>query len=116
MTGEFFLGVAIILTLAAVILVGWLAFQNVKLAESTQETNRAMLELVVKQSALIAAADAMTYQAIRVMDQPGSYDEGSNTPEVEESTDELGYERDLAADIGFVGDPFVGGDIFDQKF
>lgn len=116
MTGiEFLVWAAVVAVLALVIFAGWLGYMNVKLALAAHETNRLSLELIDKQAAIIASSDALTYQAIRAMDHLASYDDGSTGEDLEESPDGLGEYRDPAEAVGFVGDPFVGGTVFNSR-
>ena len=138
MIGELvFLVVLVVLAL----LVMWLSWQQVKAARtaaeiahadadqaraaqaaliaSTQDAQLALvaavqeplLELVNRQAALIAADDALAYQALRAMDVTGSYDDGSTAPDTEENADGFGADRD-AEEAGQGGDPFMAGNIF----
>ena len=141
MIGELvFLVVLVVLAL----LVAWLSWQQVKAAREAAESAHAdadrarmmqveiiaasqsaqlalvaavqdpLLELVNRQAALIAADDALAYQALRAMDVAGSYDDGSTAPDTEENADGFGADRD-AEEAGQGGDPFMAGDIFDAN-
>lgn len=138
MIGELvFLVVLVVLAL----LVVWLSWQQVKAARTAAEIAHAdadqaravqaaliastqgaqlalvaavqepLLELVNRQAALIAADDALAYQALRAMDVAGSYDDDSTAPDTEENADGFGADRD-AEEAGQGGDPFMAGNIF----
>lgn len=111
MNGDTVVLIGALLMFGALALAGWLGFQNIALTREAQETNRKALEVIEKQNALIAAGDALTYQAIRAMDHVGSYDDGSTAADEEESADEDGAGWDSDGEFGG-GDPFVEGNVF----
>lgn len=113
MTGEFFLAMTILLiaVFVLVMLVAWLVYQQVQATKTASETASSMLELVEKQAALIAAKDALAYQAIRAVDVYSGYDEGSNSPVTEEIDGGSGADDGAIDDAGFGNDPFVTGDL-----
>lgn len=120
MSGEALITVLIIvlmvLILGVLIFAGWLCYQLVRSSRDAQETGRAMIELVDRQAALIAAEDALSYQAIRAVDAYASYDDGSIASSAEENAGELGSDGYTESPAQFGGDAFVEGNIFESKF
>lgn len=86
---------------------------NVELATRAYDNAETLHDLVSKQAALLAAKDAISYQAIRAMDTLGSYDDGSTQSVDEENAGGDGNYAGIGAaeDPGLEGDPFFRGTV-----
>lgn len=112
MSGELVIVLVLIVVLVALALMAWLMHQFVVLARAAQKSSENAYSLVEKQSALIAAKDALAYQAIRAVDVYGGYDDGS-PPTTEEHVDGTGDYGE--SDQEHISDGFVAGNIFESK-